>query len=215
MSYVWDTTPAEDLGKLNAAVTAVLASGITAEKVAALAELSNSGSKNLLNNSASTGTTGKVTFTVNDDKTVTITSAGDNSQASLTIASSYSLPAGKYIISGTAGTGTTGTTYAMWVKIGSNPSFSVGEEGRVFEVAATDTFSVTIIVRASQTIADVTFKPMICTIPQWELSQEYVPYQPGYAELVARVEALENPETQTNTTTNKKAAAAADDGKEG
>lgn len=45
MSYVWDTTPAEDLGKLNAAVTAVLASGITAEKVNALAELSNGGSK--------------------------------------------------------------------------------------------------------------------------------------------------------------------------
>lgn len=213
MSYVWDTTPAEDLGKLNAAITAVLASGITAEKVSALAELSNGGSKNLLNNSASTATTNKVTFTVNDDKTVTITSAGDNTQASLTIASSYSLPAGKYIISGTAGTNATGDTYAMWMKIGSDPSFSVGETGRVFEVATTDTFVVTIIVRASQTIADVTFKPMICTLPQWELSQEYVPYQPGYAELVARVEALEDP--QTKTTTRKKAAAAADEGKEG
>lgn len=214
MSYVWDTTPAADLGKLNAAVTAVLASGITAEKVSALAELSNGGSKNLLNNSASTATTNKVTFTVNDDKTVTITSAGDNTQASLTIASSYSLPAGKYIISGTAGTGATGDTFAMWVKIGSNPSFSVGESGRVFEVAAADTFSVTIIVRASQTIADVTFKPMICTLPQWELSQEYVPYQPGYAELVARVESLEDA-SEAKTTTRKKAAAAVDEGKEG
>lgn len=214
MSYVWDTTPAEDLGKLNAAITAVLASGITAEKVNALAELSNGGSKNLLNNSASTATTNKVTFTVNDDKTVTIASAGDNTQASLTIASSYSLPAGKYIISGTAGTNATGDTYAMWMKIGSDPSFSVGETGRVFEVAATDTFVVTIIVRASQTIADVTFKPMICTLPQWELSQEYVPYQPGYAELVARVEALEDA-SESKTTTGKKAAAAADEGKEG
>ena len=214
MSYVWDTTPAEDLGKLNAAITAVLASGITAEKVNALAELSNGGSKNLLNNSASTATTNKVTFTVNDDKTVPIASAGDNTQASLTIASSYSLPAGKYIISGTAGTNATGDTYAMWMKIGSDPSFSVGETGRVFEVAATDTFVVTIIVRASQTIADVTFKPMICTLPQWELSQEYVPYQPGYAELVARVEALEDA-SESKTTTGKKAAAAADEGKEG
>ena len=214
MSYVWDTTPAEDLGKLNAAITAVLASGITAEKVNALAELSNGGSKNLLNNSASTATTNKVTFTVNDDKTVTIASAGDNTQASLTIASSYSLPAGKYIISGTAGTNATGDTYAMWMKIGSDPSFSVGETGRVFEVAATDTFVVTIIVRASQTIADVTFKPMICTLPQWELSQEYVPYQPGYAELVARVEALEDA-SESKTTTGKKAAAADDEGKEG
>lgn len=213
MAYIWDTTPAEDLGKLNAAITAVLASGITAEKVSALAELSNGGSKNLLNNTASTATTNKVTFTVNDDKTVTITSAGDNTQASLVLASSYSLPAGKYIISGTAGTGTTGDTFAMWVKIGSNPSFSVGEMGRVFEVAAGDTFNVTIIVRASQTVADVTFKPMICTLPQWELSQDYVPYQPSYAELVARVEALENP--QTKTTTRKKTADAADEGKEG
>ena len=213
MAYIWDTTPAEDLGKLNAAITAVLASGITAEKVSALAELSNGGSKNLLNNSASTATTNKVTFTVNDDKTITITSAGDNTQASLTIASSYSLPAGKYIISGTAGTNATGDTYAMWMKIGSNPSFSVGETGRVFEVAAGDTFVVSIIVRASQTVADVTFKPMICTLPQWELSQDYVPYQPSYAELVARVEALENPNTKT--TTRKKTAAAADEGKEG
>ena len=100
------------------------------------------------------------------------------------------------------------------MKIGSDPSFSVGETGRVFEVAATDTFVVTIIVRASQTIADVTFKPMICTLPQWELSQEYVPYQPGYAELVARVEALEDA-SESKTTTGKKAAAAADEGKEG
>lgn len=191
MDYIWNTTAPEDLGLVNAAITAVLASGITADKVRALAELSNGGSKNLLNNSASTATTNKVTFTVNDDKTVTIASGGDNTQASLTIASSYSLPAGKYIISGTEGTGATGDTYALWVKIGSNPSFSVGEQGRVFEVAAGDTFNVTIIVRASQTIEDVTFKPMICTLPQWELSHDYVPYQPSYAELVARVEALE------------------------
>lgn len=208
MAYIWDTTPAEDLGQVNAAITHVLTHTMPAH-----AEVVDAGPKNLLANSASTTTTGKVTFTVNADKSVTITSAGDNTQASLAIASSYSLPAGKYIVSGSEGTGTTGDTYAMWIKIGSAGSISVGEQGRIIELDGTATFNVTIIVRAAQTVADVTFKPMICSIPDWNISRKYVPYQPSYAELVARVEALENPETKT--TTRKKTAAAADEGKEG
>lgn len=208
MAYIWDTTPAEDLGQVNAAITHVLA-----HTMPALAEVVDAGPKNLLANSASTTTTAKVTFTVNADKSITITSAGDNTQASIAIASNYSLPAGKYIVSGSEGTGTTGDTYAMWVKIGSAGSISVGEQGRVIELDGTATINVTIIVRAAQTVADVTFKPMICTIPDWNISRKYVPYQPSYASLVARVEALENPETKT--TTRKKAASAADEGKEG
>lgn len=208
MAYIWDTTPAEDLGQVNAAITHVLA-----HTMPALAEVVDAGPKNLLANSASTTTTAKVTFTVNADKSITITSAGDNTQASIAIASNYSLPAGKYIVSGSEGTGTTGDTYAMWVKIGSAASISVGEKGRIIELDGTATITVSIIVRAAQTVADVTFKPMICTIPDWNISRKYVPYQPSYASLVARVEALENPETKT--TTRKKTAAAADEGKEG
>ena len=208
MAYIWDTTPAEDLGQVNAAITYVLA-----HTMPALAEVVDAGPKNLLANSASTTTTAKVTFTVNADKSITITSAGDNTQASIAIASNYSLPAGKYIVSGSEGTGTTGDTYAMWVKIGSAGSISVGEQGRIIELDETATINVTIIVRAAQTVADVTFKPMICTIPDWNISRKYVPYQPSYAELVARVEALENPETKTAT--QKKAATATDEGKEG
>lgn len=208
MAYIWDTTPAEDLGQVNAAITHVLA-----HTMPALAEVVDAGPKNLLANSASTTTTAKVTFTVNADKSITITSAGDNTQASIAIATNYSLPAGTYMVSGSEGTGTTGDTYAMWVKIGSAASISIGEKGRIIELDGTATINVSIIVRAAQTVADVTFKPMICSIPDWNISRKYVPYQPSYAELVARVEALENPETKT--TTRKKTAAAADEGKEG
>lgn len=208
MSYIWDTTPAEDLGQVSASIAHVLA-----HTMPALAEVIDAGPKNLLANSASTTTTGKVTFTVNADKSITITSAGDNTQASIAIASNYSLPDGKYIVSGSEGTGTTTDTFAMWVKVGSAGSVSVGEQGRVIEVDGTATITVTIIVRAAQTVADVTFKPMICTIPDWNISRKYVPYQPSYAELVARVKALENPETKT--TTQKKVAISTDNRKEG
>lgn len=208
MAYIWDTTPAEDLGQVNAAITHVLT-----HTMPALAEVVDAGPKNLLENSASTTTTAKVTFTVNADKSITISSAGDNTQASIAIATNYSLPAGTYMVSGSEGTGTTGDTYAMWVKIGSAASISIGEKGRIIELDGTATINVSIIVRAAQTVADVTFKPMICSIPDWNISRKYVPYQPSYAELVARVEALENPETKT--TTRKKTAAAADEGKEG
>ena len=208
MAYIWDTTPAEDLGQVSASIAHVLA-----HTMPALAEVIDAGPKNLLANSASTTTTGKVTFTVNADKSITITSAGDNTQASIAIASNYSLPAGKYIVSGSEGTGTTGDTYAMWVKVGSAGSVSVGEQGRIIDVEGNATITVTIIVRAAQTVAGVTFKPMICTIPDWNISRKYVPYQLSYASLVARVEALESSETKT--TTRKKDAAAPDEGKEG
>lgn len=185
MDYIWNTTAPEDLGLLNYGITLPLTS------VTALAELVDNGPKNKLENKLTTKTVQGITYTVNADGTITAAgTATAQSAVYVTVQAGFTgLKPGKYVLSGVTD-GDATNTYALWLKLGSASSVSLSYNYREFDYNGTDAIVVSIIVRAGATI-NTTFKPMICTKAEWQVSREYVPYQPSYAELVARVKTLE------------------------
>lgn len=159
------------------------------ELTAATIEMVDSGAKNLLNHTAYTRTVNDVTYTVNADRSITITSDGTNTQSLLYLVQNYTgVPAGNYVLSGCSGGSS--TTYDLRVKVGSTTYINY-DGGTEFYYNGTDAFESTIVVRASQTI-NMTIKPMVCSKAAWDISRQYVPYRPSYDELIARVVALEN-----------------------
>ena len=148
------------------------------ELTTAAVEMIDSGSKNILNHTAYTRTVNNVTYTVNADKSITITSNGTNTQSILYLIQNYTgFQAGTYVLSGVAGTSSSSDTYAMWLKIGTAGSVTVPKAGLEFDYDGTSALTISIIVRESQTV-NATFKPMLCTKADWDISQEYQPYRP-------------------------------------
>ena len=184
-----------DSGKqetLSSAQLAAVNSGITADIVAAdtaaLIELVDGGAKNKLNHTAYTRTVNGVTYTVNADKSITITSDGTNTQSLLYLVQNYTgVPAGTYVLSGCPGGSS--ATFDLRVKVGST-TYTNYEGGTEFTYNGTDSFESTIVVRASQTL-DITMQPMVCTKADWDISQAYQPYRPSYQELYEMVLALQ------------------------
>ena len=170
---------------------AALDSGITADIVsadtAALIELVDGGAKNKLNHTAYTRTVNGVTYTVNADRSITITSDGTNTQSLLYLVQNYELPAGDYVLSGCPEGSS--TTFDLRVKAGST-TYTNYEGGTEFTYNGTDALESTIVVRAAQTL-NITMKPMICTKTEWGVSQSYQPYRPSYQELYEMVLALQ------------------------
>lgn len=142
-----------------------------------------------MNHTAYTRTVNGVTFTVNADRSITITSDGTNTQSLLYLVQNYTgVPAGNYVLSGCPSGSS--ATFDLRVKVGSTTYINY-DSGTEITYNGTDTFESTIVVRASQTL-NITMKPMICTKAEWNISQHYAPYRPSYQELYERIIALEN-----------------------
>lgn len=155
---------------------------------AVLIELVDEGPKNKLPNTAYTRVVNGVSYTVNADRSVTISSDGTNTQSLLYLVQNITnLKAGTYVLSGC--TGGSPATYDLRVKAG-NTTYNNYDGGTEFTYNGIDSLEASIVVRAAQTL-DITIKPMICSEAEWGISHAYVPYRPSYDELVARVEALE------------------------
>lgn len=160
--------------------TADTANTLAVDNRAALAEFVDEGAKNALNHTAYTRTVNGVTYTVNDDRTITITSNGTNTQSLLYLVQNYTgLPAGRYVLSGCSGGST--TKYDLRVKVG-NSTYINYNNGTEFTYNGTDSFEASIVVRAGQTL-NITMKPMVCLKALWDVSQEYQPYRPNYQTL--------------------------------
>lgn len=154
----------------------------------ALIELVDGGAKNLLKHTAYTRTVNGVTYTVNADRSITITSDGTNTQSLLYLVQNYTgVPAGTYVLSGCPNGSS--ATFDLRVKVGST-TYTNYEGGTEFAYNGTDSFESTIVVRASQTL-DITMQPMVCTKAEWDISQAYQPYRPSYQELYEMVLALQ------------------------
>lgn len=212
MSYVWNTTAPEDLGLLNSAITLPLTD------VQAIAELVDAGAKNKLPITVSSQEVGEVVFTVNADNSISVyTTATTTALRSITLVQSTD---NFYVYSTDIVSGVPSTDKDVLIQFGigtsGNTKNVVPSVGYIAAGVSGYMRYMQIIIRSGVSIPQtepLIFKPMICTKTAWQVSRNYVPYQPSYAELVARVKALEN--QQTNTTTKKKAAVASDDGKEG
>ena len=168
--------------------TADTANTLAVDNRLALINLIDESAKNALNHTAYTRTVNGVTYTVNADRTITVTSDGTNTQSLLYLVQNYTgLPAGRYVLSGCPSGST--TTYDLRVKVG-NTTYINYNSGTEFIYNGTDSFESTIVVRANKTL-NITFKPMVCLKAAWDISQEYQPYRPTYQELVEMVEALQ------------------------
>ena len=119
-------------------------------------------SANLLPNTMETGTISGITFTVNDDKTITVDGQSSDYTWGAYVNESLSLPAGSYILNGCPGGGAS-TTYRLQLFAGdpSSPTLTVNDygSGANFTLNAATTVSVRIL--AKGTIDDLLFEPMI------------------------------------------------------
>lgn len=151
------------------------------------------GSKNLVPNTASSGTVSDVTFTVNKDGTVKAN--GTASAATwFKIADNLTLPAGKYVISG--GEVVSGNVNVRVVLSPEQLAASIIADSNgasyTFTLNSETTANVYVRMSTGRTANNVLVKPMICTKDMWDISQEYVPFTPTNRELYEMILALQS-----------------------
>ena len=169
---------------------------------AALAELIDGGAKNRLpfsdlamikrQNTGGTWDNNKfthnngVTFTVNDDFSVSVngTATGGNAVLVLSPVGGFTAKEGNWVLSGCPEGGST-TTYNISI---AGTASDIGNNAEFTSVSAK---LVRIYVLSGTTVSDLVFKPMVCSKAEWNISQEYQPYRPSYAEIYAMVQALQ------------------------
>lgn len=179
-----DTTDPVDVTVLNADFSAI--DTFAGQQAGRTASLINAGSKNKLNHTAYTRTVNGVTYTVNADRSITITSDGTNTQSLLYLVQNAPLPAGSYILSGC--TGGSSTAYDLRVKVGDTVTHNY--DGGTPFTADGSPIEASIVVRAAQTLS-ITISPMICTADDYAASPDYVPYVPTMLELYQMIQALQ------------------------
>lgn len=160
---------------------------------AALVELVDSGAKNLLKITATSGTVSGVTYTVNDDKTISFNGTADETiSLDLTVPSTV---AGKtYFISGCPAGGATSNTYRQLIRDITNQQNLGSDIGNGVAITFQNPIEnvvVRINIFSGYTANNLTFKPMLCSKAAWDISQTYQPHRPSYQELYERVVALE------------------------
>lgn len=168
----------------------------------ALAELVDGGAKNRLpfndlatikamntsgtwNGNAYTHNNG-VTFTVNDDFSITVngTATGGNAVLVLSRTGGFSIEEGSWILSGCP-EGGSGTTYNISI------AGTVSDTGNTAEFTAVTSKLVRLYILSGTTADGLIFKPMVCSKAAWNISQEFQPCRPSYQELYERILALE------------------------
>ena len=150
------------------------------------ASLIDAGAKNKLDHTAYTQTINGVTYTVNADRSITITSDGTNTESLLYLVQNAPLAAGDYILSGC--TGGSSTAYDLRVEVGDTVTHNY-DDGAPF-TADGSPIEVSIVVMAAQTM-NITISPMICTAADYASSPDYVPYVPTMLELYQMIQALQ------------------------
>lgn len=155
----------------------------------ALVEIVDSGAKNVINNAAKSRTENGVTFTVNADGTVSLTGTA-SATIWFPIMTNMSIDAGTYTVSNGLADDTVrviiSTTNSLSSRI-----FDSNESGYITKtIDAISGVNTYLRIASGRTTDGAVVKPMLCTKAAWDISHQYVPYRPSYAELVARVEAL-------------------------
>ena len=160
-----------------------------------IARLVDQGAKNILNWSATTSTLQNVTFTINDDRTVSTSgTANQRAQKALDFRIPSTLPAGQYVLSGCPAGGAQGSTvkYCLYVwDVTANSRVSLNDtgDGVTFDWIpdSTHQYNISVDIRAGTNATGLTFKPMITESWKYSLSQAFVPYSPTNAELAKMI----------------------------
>ncbi|MBQ6170514.1 MAG: hypothetical protein IJK30_11230 [Ruminococcus sp.] len=127
-----------------------------------------------------------VTFTVNDDFSVTVsgTATGGNGVLVLSPRGGFSIEEGEWVLSGCPSGGST-ATYNISI------ANTTSDTGRAAEFTSVSAKLVRIYILDGTTVDDLVFRPMVCSKAAWDISQTFEPYRPSYAELYAMVQALQ------------------------
>lgn len=164
---------------------------------APIARLVDAGTKNLLESTGTSQTINGVTFTVNDDGTVTVngTNTGTGSAAFVLVSNQQAIliPDGDYMLSGCPQGGGNDTFDLRWFRYSPGKSaYDTGSGAVVRKSGNTVDSNIAIVVKAGQTVNNVIFRPMLCTAEDYAISSEYVPYAPSNRELYEMILQLQN-----------------------
>lgn len=118
-------------------------------------------------------------FTINSND-ITINSDGQNNLCFLQLCNNnnFTIQDGiTYMLSGCQGGSS--TTYDLRVSYGTG-TYNYPQYSEPIPVVYRDdtTYNIAIVVRANQTLSDITIRPMLCTKSAWNISQTYQPYRP-------------------------------------
>lgn len=134
------------------------------------------GAKNLLKLNTASQTINGVTFTVNDDQTITVNGTA-SANADFSINTALPLTAGSYILSGCPSGGNNSSTYKMQIQ---SIGYDTGN-GLTFNLSAARNNNVYIRIWSGYTATNLVFKPMI---RRAEITDDtYAPYAPTNREL--------------------------------
>lgn len=159
---------------------------------APIARLVDAGAKNLLKITGTSQTINGVTFTANDDGSVTVngTNTGTGTAAFIFVPNRQAIliPDGDYILSGCPQGGGNDTFDLRWFRYSPNASaYDTGNGAVIHKSGNTADSNIAIVVKAGKTANNVIFRPMLCTAKDYAISSEYVPYAPSNRELYEEV----------------------------
>lgn len=147
----------------------------------------NTGAKNLLKITASSQTIKGVTFTVNDDQTVTVNGTNDGTGASTFVivpnAQAITIPDGNYILSGCpAGGGDTIPYDLRWYLYSPGKSaYESGNGALITKSGNTTSSNIAIVVKTGRIADNLVFRPMLR--PAEITDSSFKPYAPTNREL--------------------------------
>lgn len=156
-----------------------------------IANIVDNGQKNIVNITSSTTTQNGVTFTINDDQTVTLTGRASayygfrivGVQGSSAYTDSVPIPKGTYILTGLpSGSSSTTFRYLLGLQTSSTATRTSTSiyDNYVFTVNNDTThFDLTVYVATNSNFSTpVTCEPMICLVDLYNISDKFVPYVP-------------------------------------
>lgn len=161
--------------------------------------VANAGAKNLLKITTTSQTIRGVTFTVNDDQTVTVNGTNDGTGASSFVivsnAQAITIPDGIYTLSGCPASGAGNVESApfdlrWWMYSSKKSAYDIGNGASIEKSGNTTNSNIAIVIRTGQTANNLVFKPMIR--PAEITDDTFVPYAPTNRELYEMILALQS-----------------------
>lgn len=154
------------------------------------------GAVNMCPNNGTSQVINGVTFTVNDDKSVTVNGTATASIYAFEFVSNLTLPAGVYKITGCPDSGSVSTYRIQVYNSASGSNVMTAEDvgnGRAFRLSTTGKLLVRIGISSGTTVSNLVFKPMISVASLNLFYNDYVPYAKSNKELTedgAKVEEI-------------------------
>lgn len=111
-----------------------------------------------------------VTFTINEDFSITVngTATGGNGVLVLSEPGGFSIEEGNWVLSGCP-EGGSASTYSISI------AATVSDTGTSAQFTSCSSKLVRLYIIEGTTVSDLTFKPMICSKADWDISHKYVP----------------------------------------